>query len=95
MASSAAAGGTSRCQEVIGSGDATELGCTARQRGPGPTLPYFSACQGHFLLDGGRPAADGCWGLHSNPKQAGDAGSGAERVTSHACLRALIILVKY
>lgn len=95
MDSSAAAGGTSCRQEVMASSDAMELGCTARQRGPGPSLPYFSACWGHFLLEGGRPSADGCWGLHRNHKKAGDAGSCTEPVTSHACLRALIILVKY
>lgn len=30
---SAAAGGTSCCEEVIADGDAMELGCTAGQRG--------------------------------------------------------------
>lgn len=45
---SAAACGTSCCQEVAAGGDATELGCTAAQRGPGPALPCLSACWGHF-----------------------------------------------
>lgn len=87
--------GQAALRKVIADGDAVELGCTAGQRGPGPSLPYFSACWGHLLLEGGHPPADGCWGLHSNHKKAGDAGSRTEFVTSHACLRALLILVKY
>jgi len=93
--SPAAASGTSCCQEVLAGGDAMELGCTARQRRPGLGLPDFSGCWGDFLLEGGHLPADGCRGLRSNHKKAGDTGSCTEFVTSYACLRALIILVKY